>query len=200
MRLNIKKWDRYNNLTILKELEPKVNKSHKKERIFQCKCDCWNIKNIRLRNITNGHTKSCGCLFIKNHTTHGKSYTRIFRVWHWMLTRCTNKTHDYYKYYWGKGITVEWGNFEDFYKDMWQTYKDWLTIERNDNNKNYCKENCCWVNRKQQARNRITNRNYKWKCITEWAEELNISRDKIYYQVNKKKIPLSKIIWKLMNW
>lgn len=27
-----------------------------------CKCDCGNICNIRSSNLTNGHTKSCGCL------------------------------------------------------------------------------------------------------------------------------------------
>jgi len=46
-KLIIKKWDKYNKLTIIKEVEKK-----KSSRYFRCKCECWNIKDIRLWNLT----------------------------------------------------------------------------------------------------------------------------------------------------
>ncbi len=48
----------------------------------------------------------------------------------------------------------EWLNFEAFKNDMYPIYKPGLTIERVDVNGNYCKENCTWITRGEQVRNR----------------------------------------------
>ena len=45
-------------------------------------------------------------------------------------------------------------SFEEFYSDMYPTYKKWLTVEREDNDWNYCKSNCKWATMKEQSNNR----------------------------------------------
>ena len=55
---------------------------------------------------------------------------------------------------------------------MWNSYKEWLTIDRIDNDWNYEKSNCRWITPKEQNRNKSNNRVYKWKCISEWCEDL----------------------------
>lgn len=62
---------------------------------------------------------------------------------------------------------------------MGSDYKKGLTIERIDNNGNYCKENCKWATRKQQNRNTRVNKLIEYKGVkkplAQWAEEARIS-------------------------
>ena len=100
-----------------------------------------------------------------------------------MKRRVLNPNNKGYQDYGGRGIKIcdEWINsFESFY--TWATnngYKEGLTIERKNVNGDYCPENCCWINRKEQARNK---RNTKWlefnnerKTAKEWSKELGIN-------------------------
>ncbi len=158
--LNINTWDKYWKLTINKEIY------WNKKRVFQSKCDCWKIVEIQLTNLRSWHTKSCWCLNWKL-WTHLMTNTKIYRVYKGIESRC--KTHK--DYYW-RWIKFEWNSFEEFYKDMWESYQEWLTIDRINNDWNYCKENCRWVNMKIQSWNRRNNIIYEWKCLKHWCEEL----------------------------
>ena len=111
--------------------------------------------------------------------THQMCWTRIYDIWRWMKQRCNYKKHNRYNSYWWKWIKNEWNSFEEFYNDMFPTYKEWLTIDRIDNNLNYSKNNCRWATYKEQWRNTTTNRVYKWKCIAEWCEILWLNRNTI---------------------
>ena len=49
--------NKYGRLTVIKRVENQGNKS-----MWQCLCDCGNVKNVRADSLKNGNIKSCGCL------------------------------------------------------------------------------------------------------------------------------------------
>lgn len=78
-----------------------------------------------------------------------------------MMGRCSNPNNKSYKWYGAKGIKVcdEWKNNKESFV-RWaemNNYKIGDSIERFDNSKDYCPENCCLIPFNQQSRN--TSRN-----------------------------------------
>lgn len=163
-----------------------------KNNFYKCLCTCGNIKSISRVSLVSGDTQSCGCLnrelTIKRLTTHGKRYTREYKIWCNMLERCNNDNNMAYDAYGGRGIRVseEWLCFENFIKDMGICPKQ-FTLERMDNNLGYNKENCKWASRKEQARNRrsslILSYNGTTKLLCEWSEELHIPYKTLYARI-----------------
>jgi hypothetical protein len=78
-----------------------------------------------------------------------------------MRRRCRSKTDKSAKSYYFKNITVcdEWDrDFMNFYNwSMENGYNDDLTIDRIDNSKGYCPENCRWITNSDQQRNKTNN-------------------------------------------
>ena len=151
-----------------------------------CKCVCGNECVVIGSSLLDGNTKSCGCLrtekLVSSATKHGKAKDPLYPVWQAMRSRCFNINYKCYHNYGGRGITVcdEWKNsFMAFYN--WAEiagYRKGLTLDRIDNNGNYCPENCRWVTQKENNRNTRSNHilTYKGesKLLTVWAEQLNI--------------------------
>lgn len=85
---------------------------------------------------------------------------RLYGIWIGMKSRCYRKTHHEFHRYGGRGITVceEWLNSYDRFYDWAKShgYKGDLTIERKDVNAGYSPDNCEWIPRNAQARNRST--------------------------------------------
>ena len=127
--------------------------------MWECRCECGALKTIRASSLLNGHSKSCGCLrqekLLKAVLKHGKTYDRVYSVWHNMLQRCTNPNSVNWKDYGGRGIEVcpSWLTFTNFYADMGDP-PEGTEIDRRDNNGNYCKDNCAWVSRIENSRNK----------------------------------------------
>lgn len=164
---------KFGKLTVLEECKEHYNNGVIK---YKCKCDCGNIFYTRSGALRDGRTKSCGCL------RSGKSNTTLYRIWSAMKRRCYNKRTKDYPNYGGRGIVVcqEWlEDFMNFYNwAMDNCYRNDLTIDRIDNNKGYSPDNCRWVDRKTQVRNRrntiYLTYDEETKPIAQWAKELNI--------------------------
>ena len=156
-----------------------------------CKCDCGNEKEIISSNLLRGQTKSCGCSkytgeFTK---THGMRKTRFYRIWCAIKTRCYNAKSIEYENYGGRGIKVceSWKQFENFFKDMHNTYKDDLTIDRINVNGDYCKENCKWSTPKEQGNNKRYNKYYTIDGVTDTMSNL-CEKYKLGYGIVKNRI------------
>jgi len=95
--------------------------------------------------------------------THKMSYTKVYRTWIAMLSRCRNENEPNYVNYGGRGITVcdEWYRFEKFYEDMGDLPFYDAQLDRIDNEKGYSKENCRWISAKENSRNRRTTKKHK---------------------------------------
>ena len=159
--------------------------------VWNCKCDCGKEKVILGDSLRSGKTVSCGCYNVENakikSTTHGKSKTRLYSIFHKMKERCFNKTCNEYKYYGRRGITIceQWlSDFKNFYN--WATqngYKEDLTIERKDVDGNYCPENCIWIPLAKQAQNTTRTHWVTYKgekmCMAQLCRKFNICSETI---------------------
>ncbi len=109
---------------------------------------------------------------------HGKSHTRLYRIWYLMRQRCNNHYASHFEIYGGKGIKVcdEWAN--NFPAcEAWALangYTEELTLDRIDPNGNYEPSNCRWADIQTQMINRNNTRwatiNGETHTLKEWAE------------------------------
>ena len=144
-----------------------------------CKCDCGNERIVYGFGLRNGRSTNCGCV----RTKHGMSQSKLYRVYYLMCQRCHATYNKRYFDYGGRGIKVceEWRNSFIVFSEwaLQKGYQEGLTIDRINNNGNYCPENCRWVDRKTQQNNRRDNHLIEYRSethtIAEWGDILNIS-------------------------
>lgn len=161
-----------------------------------CKCDCGNQKSLPSSDLVAGKINSCGCLhrFLTSSLLqkHGKTRTRVYRIWQAMRTRCGNPNSPSYDRYGGRGIRVceRWSSFQNFYEDMGDP-PDGASIERADNNGPYCLENCRWATKLEQANNTSANViiTYDGRSMTrsQWERELGLGKTTLRGRLNSGK-------------
>lgn len=188
---------RFGRLTVIERAENAPNRAIQ----WYCKCDCGKETTVVNSSLKSGRTRSCGCLSVEKATarivcrsmTHGKRKSRLYSIWCGMKKRCNNSTHRAYSHYGARGITVceEWSSdFQKFWDwAMENGYQDDLSIDRIDNDKGYCAENCRWVLRKQQNRNKRNNKMVEIlgesKPLPEWCETLNLKRRTVQNRIDR---------------
>lgn len=173
----IKIGDRYGKRTI-------IGWDEEKHR-WIARCDCGQIDRVE-SSISQGRLQMCKACSVdvlrKRFFTNGLTHSRIYNVWRNIKRRCNDKRSISYKHYGARGISVcnEWKNsFVKFYDwAMANGYKQGLTIDRIDSNKDYCPENCRWVDFLTQQNNKNDNKkltfNGTTKTMSEWARLLGI--------------------------
>lgn len=185
---------KYGKLTVI-HLDKIVNR----KSYWLVKCECGTVKSVRgdtLKSIT-----SCGCIKKEQDivnfgisNNHQMTYNPVYHIWQAMISRCENPNQSHYMDYGGRGIKVcsEWHDIKYFAE--WANETGFvagknLSIERKDVNGNYCPENCCWIDRKFQARNRRNTIKFKIgnveRPLSEWAEIYDVPYKKVvsrYYR------------------
>lgn len=142
-------------------IEPTQKRNAARRVYWWCHCSCGNFVEVASNNLINGNTISCGCAKVKRMRKqaykHGDSNNADspYTSWEDMRQRCLNQNNSNYPRYGGRGIAItpDWTSYEGF-KD-WAIANGWqkgLTIDRVDNDGNYCPDNCEWVTRSENAR------------------------------------------------
>lgn len=158
---------------------------------WKCVCDCGKTHTVCGACLTAGRIKSCGCLHAEKSkeraTKHGQAHTKLYYVWQSMIKRCEKEKDPSYVNYGARGISVcpEWHDYKIFY--TWANnngYEVGKSIDRINNDDNYCPQNCRWATRIQQNNNtrRTIKIKYcgKTKTLTEWVNLLGLNRNTIY--------------------
>lgn len=165
--------------------------------LWECECECGNIRNVDGHSLRSGVSKSCGCLGAEHRieaskkvvTKHGGRNERLYSVWQGIKERCFNKNNRNYAQYGGRGISMckEWEDYSVF--RAWAIENGYdkdapyskCTLDRIDNNLGYNPENCRWVTSMEQCNNRSSNHlvtfNGEKHTISEWARITGIRKD-----------------------
>lgn len=182
---------RFGKLTVIARGE---NSKNGKSR-WVCNCDCGKRKEkpVSVYDLVSGKVQSCGCLYKdsnKGRVTHGKTGSRLYRIWSSMKQRCKYPKHTEFSNYGGKGVSVcdEWQDFQTFQEwAMTNGYSDGLTIDRIDNGKGYAPDNCRWATMKEQQNNRSNNFRIsiggEEKTLSEWSETTGIPRATLGWRI-----------------
>lgn len=160
--------ERFGRLTVVSEAPRRIYPTQT-ARVMLCKCDCGNVKEVKLAALRSGAARSCGC--IRKETAlqnvqaarespwkeHGLSDTPEHHIWRAIKQRCTNPRNKAFQNYGGRGIQMcqAWmESFEAFLADMGTRPAPGLTVERKNNNGHYEPNNCEWATYAKQTANR----------------------------------------------
>lgn len=190
-KLNDLTGKKFGRLTVVK----RAKNSAKCETMWECICDCGSSVVVRGRSLTQGITKSCGCSRKDPRPyrrTHGMSKTRLYRIWSLIKDRCENENSHAYQRYGGRGIKLcpEWAKPDSFFEwALSHGYEDGLSIDRIDNDGDYCPENCRWTDCYTQSNNTRRNRyltlDGKTKTLAMWCKEYGMPYKTVHSRIDK---------------
>jgi hypothetical protein len=169
-----------------------VAKSNSRKKSYICKCICGNEKVVALDTLKLGTSKSCGCFhkeqLSKKLTTHGQTGKRIMTIYYNIKNRCYCENNNRFKDYGGRGIRMcdEWKNNSSLFVkwSLENGYAENMTIDRINNDGDYCPENCRWISMKEQAQNKRTSITFTFYGVTknlkEWCDCIEENYKKMY--------------------
>lgn len=130
-----------------------------------------------------------------------KKQMHEYRIWKAMKSRCYAPSCKDIGYYQKDNIKVcdRWlHSFENFLEDMGKMPADNYSIERIDNSKDYCPENCKWILVTEQPKNRrnvlIYTYEGKTMILKDWARYLGMNYYTLYSRVRKCNVPFEQAI------
>lgn len=198
---------RFGRLTVIKFI-PQSERTVRQYN-WWCKCDCGNEIKANAYKLRMGLQQSCGCLkedmktFIGDMSLKYKySNKRLYSVYKAMLDRCYNPDSREWHNYGGNGVKVydAWlgeKGYDVFAEWAYSTGYDnnakhgSCTLDRIDNSKGYCPENCRWITNTEQQNNRRNNVRVtfdgKTQTVAEWARYFNVSYWRMYSWIKKGK-------------
>ncbi len=136
--------------------------------LWLCRCDCGATTSVTGWDLSNNHTRSCGCLRDETCSErnrkmagaahpkfeHGKSKTAEYHAYKSAFHRCVRKESQDYPRYGGRGIKFLFASFEQFMRELGPKPSRVHSLDRINNNGNYELGNVRWATRSQQSRNR----------------------------------------------
>lgn len=130
----------------------------------------------------------------------------IYAIWQAMKTRCLCKTNIRYKDYGQRGIKIcdDWLDFNKFREwSLKNGYCKGKTLDRINNDKGYCPENCRFANYTEQANNKRNNHfieyNGEKNTIAQWSKKLGLSIGTLESRINKLHWPIELALSKEKN-
>ena len=129
--------------------------------------------------------------YFKNGEVHTRKYVdtkvipiekeSVYKEWRYMRKRCQTKNAPYSRYYYKKGIRVceEWDSLENGFNNFYEWaktsgYKEGLSIDRIDSTKDYCPDNCRWIELSENRRLGVSQKHVPKREYKAYNEEENL--------------------------
>lgn len=149
--------------------------------IASCRCDCGRVDDVRANQLYRT-TQCASCRAVEHGEARSLGNSTEYEIWMGMNSRCHRPSHKRYHRYGGRGITVcaRWRqSFLSFLEDVGRRPSNEHSLDRIDNDGGYEPGNVRWATRKEQARNRRSNRfvdlGGEKVTIAEAAERIGVS-------------------------
>lgn len=206
-------WDKkyigqtFGRLTVLDEYMKKNDYGSTHMCICECSCEEHTIKHVALSSLKRGDVVSCGC-YNRENNLFKRKYKLMdeptYNSWHGMMLRCYYPKSIRYPQYGGRGIKVceRWHDYDNFCEDMGKR-PEGLTLNRKDNDKDYCLENCEWSDKHTQMNNTSRNVYYEYngeqKTLAEVARINKIPYKSLWHQVQNNKLTVVEAVEKVKH-
>ncbi len=176
-------------------------RSLKGDIYYKCTCNYCGFPTIMeggcIRNPVN---YTCGCFKYK----HDYAYEKLYHEYQNIYDRCYNPNNRSYPKYGGRGIKMadiwlgpdgyknfrKWA-YENGYTEAHEngTSKEYISLDRIDNDGNYSPENCRWADVKLQSNNRSSCVFLLWNnyvfTVAIWVEISGISRSTLLHRLER---------------
>lgn len=189
----------YNGITIIGIVD-------REKKIVKCQCKCGNIFDCCVHDLTSGNP-IIGCnkcpdfkgtkrqKFIRKTVSKYNILPKnaLTSIYYFMKERCYNPNSKDYRFYGAKNIKIcnQWLEDKDNFIEwaLQNGYKRGLTIDRINSCKDYCPENCRWVDFYTQANNRKSNVRYfynnEYLTLSQIARKYNLNENTLRSRIRQ---------------
>lgn len=117
-------------------------------------CDNDHVSYIKNYDVVKGISKKCWKCRSTNSATYNVSTHPLYGLWGAMKDRCLSPNNQNYKYYGGRGISIDplWMDFAVFVEDVGER-PEGMSLDRINNDGNYEPGNVRWATAKEQSLN-----------------------------------------------